>query len=62
MALEYIPEENRKQIKPFGEVDAHRMITMAVGRTYVKKSIADAVSESVLAAAERYYVMNVLYS
>ena len=62
MAIEYIPEEKRKQIKPFGKVNAHRKITMAVGRTYVKDSLVRAVRESVLAAAGRFDVLNMLFS
>ena len=62
MAIEYIPEEKRKQIKPFGKVDAKRTITMAVGRTYVKDSLVRAVRESVLAAAGRFDMMNMLFS
>jgi LysR family hydrogen peroxide-inducible transcriptional activator len=62
MAIEYIPEEKRKQIKPFGQVDAHRTITMAVGRTYARESLIQAVRESIMVAAARYEVMNMLFS
>jgi LysR family hydrogen peroxide-inducible transcriptional activator len=62
MAIEYIPEEKRKQIKPFGEVDAHRKITMAAGRTYAKASLVEAVRETVLVVAKRYEVQNMLLS
>jgi LysR family hydrogen peroxide-inducible transcriptional activator len=62
MAIEYIPEEKRKQIKPFAGVDAHRKITMAAGRTYARQALVEAVRESVLAAAGRYEVMNMLFS
>jgi LysR family hydrogen peroxide-inducible transcriptional activator len=63
MAIEYIPEDKRGQIKPFGGgVDAHREITMAVGRTYAKNSMVQAVKESVMAVAAKYDVMNMLYS
>jgi LysR family hydrogen peroxide-inducible transcriptional activator len=61
MAIEYIPEEKRTQIKPFAGVDAHRTITLAVGRTYARQALAGAVRESVLAAAGRYEIMNMLY-
>ena len=62
MAIEYIPEQKRNQIKPFGQVDAKRSITMAVGRTYARNSLVQAVRESVLAAAQRYDVLNMLFS
>ncbi len=62
MAIEYIPEQKRNQIKPFGQVDAKRSITMAVGRTYARDSLVQAVRESVLAAAQRYDVLNMLFS
>jgi LysR family hydrogen peroxide-inducible transcriptional activator len=63
MAIEYIPEEKRGQIKPFGGgVDAHRKITMAVGRTYAKNSMVQAVRESVMAVAAKYEVMNMMMS
>ena len=62
MAIEHIPEEKRKQIKPFDKVDAKRTITMAVGRTYARDSFVRAVRESVLEAAKRYEVLNMLFS
>jgi LysR family hydrogen peroxide-inducible transcriptional activator len=62
MAIEYIPEEKRKQIKPFGQVDAHRMITLAVGRTYAREALVKAIRESILAAAGRYELQNMLFS
>jgi hypothetical protein len=62
MAIEYIPEAKRGQIKPFGEVDAHRKITMAASRTYAKDALVNAVRESVLAVAGRYEILNMLYS
>jgi LysR family hydrogen peroxide-inducible transcriptional activator len=54
MAIEYIPEEKRKQIRPFAGVDAYRTITMAAGRTYAKESLVHAVKTSVLTVAEHY--------
>jgi LysR family hydrogen peroxide-inducible transcriptional activator len=62
MAIEYIREDKRGQIKPFGEVDAHRKITMAASRTYAKDALVEAVRESVLAVAGRYDMLNMLYS
>lgn len=62
MAIGYIPEERRQQIKPFGKVHAHRNITMAAGRTFARDSLVEAVRESAIAAAERFEVMNMLFS
>jgi LysR family hydrogen peroxide-inducible transcriptional activator len=62
MAIEYIPEGKRKQIKPFGQIDAKRTITMAVGRTYAKESLVRAVRESALAVARKFDMMNMLFS
>ena len=62
MAVEYIPEEKRDRIKPFANVDAHRKITMAVGRTYMKESLVQAVRESIMSIAKRYDIHNMLLS
>jgi len=62
MAINYIPKERHKQIKPFAKVHAHRKITMAVGHTYVKDSLVDAVKESALAAAEAFAITSFLRS
>ena len=51
MAIDFIPEEKRKQIKPFAKVNAQRKISMAVGHTFAKESLANAVKESMLAVA-----------
>ena len=48
MAIDFIPEGKRKQIKPFSRVHAHRKISMAVGHTYVKESLVNAVKESIM--------------
>ena len=53
MAINFIPPEKRNQIKPFAHVYAHRKISMAVGRTYVKESIIKAVKESVIAVTRK---------
>jgi len=52
MAIDYIPEEKRKQIRPFTKVNAHRKISMAVGHTYVKEALVNTVKESVLAVSK----------
>lgn len=56
MAIGFIPESKYKQIKPFIGVNAYRTITMAVGRTYVKKSLVDAVVKSVMAVHKKYSI------
>ena len=52
MAIDYIPEAKRKQIKPFAKVYAHRKVSMAVGHTYVKDSLVNAVKEAVKAVSK----------
>jgi len=56
MAINYIPKERHKQIKPFDKIHASRKITMAVGRTYVKESLVNALRESVMTVAEEFAV------
>lgn len=53
MAVDYIPAEKRKQVKVFAQTDAYRTITMAVGRTCVKKALITAVYRSALAAERK---------
>jgi len=62
MAINFIPQEKHKQIKPFAKVHAHRKVTMAVGHTYVKESLVNAVRESAMAAAEEFAVASFLRS
>jgi LysR family hydrogen peroxide-inducible transcriptional activator len=52
MAIDFIPEEKRKQIKPFSKVDAHRKVSIAVSRTYVKEALVNAVKESATAVSK----------
>ncbi|MCL2727669.1 MAG: hydrogen peroxide-inducible genes activator [Bacteroidales bacterium] len=52
MAIDYIPQEKHKQIKPFAKLYAHRKITMAVGHTYVRKALVSALKESVIAVGK----------
>jgi len=52
MSIDYIPEWKRKHIKPFGKADVYRKISMAVGHTYVKESLVNAVKESVKAVSK----------
>ncbi|MCL2501875.1 MAG: LysR substrate-binding domain-containing protein [Bacteroidales bacterium] len=52
MAIDYVPEEKRKQIKHFAKVQASRRIIMAVGHTYVKESLVQAVRETILSVAQ----------
>lgn len=48
MALEYIAEEHRKQVKTLAKGAASRKISLAVRRTYVKGAIVKALSETIL--------------
>jgi LysR family hydrogen peroxide-inducible transcriptional activator len=52
MAIDYIPDEKRKQIKPFANVYAHRRISMAIGHTYVKDSLVKMIKDSVVAVSK----------
>jgi len=53
MAIDYVPEEKRKQIKRFAKIHAHRRIIMAVGHTYVKESLVQAMKETILAVSKK---------
>lgn len=54
MSIGYIPEEKLRQIKPFARVNARRKITMAVGHTFVKEAVVDAVKESIMTVRESF--------
>ena len=56
MSINYVPKERHNQIKPFDKVNAYRKITMAVGRTYVKESLVNALRESAMAVAQEFAV------
>ena len=62
MAIDFIPENRRKQIKPFAKMNAHRKISMAVGRIYVKESLVNAVKESIMTVAKEYAIEEFLRS
>ena len=62
MAIPYFPKEKLKQIKPIAKVRAHRKIMMAVGHTYVKEALVNAVKESIMAVAEEYAVLSFIRS
>jgi len=53
MAIDYISEEKRKQVKRFAKVQASRKIIMAVGHTYVKESLVQAVKDTILSVAQK---------
>ncbi|MCL2561217.1 MAG: LysR substrate-binding domain-containing protein [Rikenellaceae bacterium] len=48
MALDFITEERRGQVKPLAKGATSRKITIAVRRTYVKGSLVDALRESIM--------------
>lgn len=52
MVIDFIPEERRSQVKTLAKGAASRKITMAVRRTYVKRSLIKALQESVIAVAK----------
>jgi LysR family hydrogen peroxide-inducible transcriptional activator len=62
MAIDFIPEKRHKQIKPFSKVNAHRKISMAVSRVYVRESLVNAVKDSIITVSKDYALMNMLHS
>ena len=50
MAIEYIPAERRNQLKTLAKGATSRKIAIAVRRTYVKTSIINALTSTILAA------------
>ena len=51
MALDFVPESRRGQVKPLAKGAASRKISIAVRRTYVKSSLIDALRESIMRLA-----------
>ena len=51
MVADYIDEKHRPQVKTLAKGAASRKITIAVSRTYVKRSLIDALKESVMNVA-----------
>ncbi len=51
MALDFVPESRRGQVKPLAKGAASRKIAIAVRRTYVKSSLIDALKESIMRLA-----------
>ena len=62
MAIDYIPKERLGQIKPFAKANAHRKITMSVGRTYVKELIVKAVKDSLMEVSKELAIANFVRS
>lgn len=53
MALEYIPEEHRDQVKQLVKGTSYRKISMVYRRTYAKRSMVEALKESVMEAVKQ---------
>lgn len=53
MAVEYVPKERRSQVKNLLKGASSRKISLAIRRTYVKKSIVDALKETILECVAR---------
>lgn len=51
MALDFVPEGRRGQVKPLAKGVASRKISIAIRRTYVKSSLIDALKESIMRLA-----------
>ena len=52
LALDFIPKEKHSQIKTLARGATSRKITIAVRRTYVKRSLISALKESIIRAAK----------
>ena len=52
LALDFIPKEKHSQIKTLARGATSRKITIAVRRTYVKRSLISALIESIIRAAK----------
>lgn len=50
MALDYIPAERRRQVKPLAKGATSRKIAVAIRRTYVKTSIVKALTDTIIKA------------
>lgn len=55
MAVEYVPKDRSKQIKPLQRGTSYRKIAVAVRRTYVKSAIVRALMESIMSYAKPLY-------
>ncbi len=53
MAVEYVPKERRSQVKNLLKGASSRKISLAIRRTYVKKSIVDALKETIIECVAR---------
>jgi len=53
MAIDYLPQEKRKHVRCFAKINAHRKIIMAVGRTYVKISLVQAIKDTILSVSKK---------
>jgi len=62
IAIDFIPEEKRKHVRPFAKINAYRKIVMAVRRTYIKETLVNALKESIITVSKDYALMNLLYS
>ena len=52
LALDFIPKEKHSQIKTLAKGATSRKITIAVRRTYVKRSLISALKESIIGASK----------
>lgn len=53
MAVDFVPESRKRQVKPFAKGATSRKITIAVRRTYVKQTLVKALKEAILASVPR---------
>ncbi len=53
MAVEYVPKERQSQVKSLLKGASSRKISLAIRRTYVKKSIVDALKDTILECVAR---------
>jgi LysR family hydrogen peroxide-inducible transcriptional activator len=48
MAVDYVPEKRKRQVKTLLKGASSRKISLAVRRTYVKRSIVDALQKTIM--------------
>ena len=60
MAIDYIAAEKHDRIKVFNQSGAHRTVTMAVVRNYMRNKVIDAVRESFMVVAEQNVLAELL--
>ena len=53
IALPYIPQEHKAQVKPLAKGAVSRKVSVAVRRTYVKDTLIKKLKESIMSVSEK---------